>query len=730
MATRTGNPRSALDVGRKRLLASLRGMSLDDLSKKIVPELADLLSAAAVRLYFPDPLSGELCASFLQNKKTRELRVAPEPSSAVGYAAMTLKTSFAWKREDDTRKLYVVAVPVLAGGELAAVMEWVHGAPNVPADEDRLRVLREVAENVGRRMEELSGGTTTRSPYDGLLRAGKLTRDALKKARDEASAAGASLEQVLMTRYGVDKGALGKSLADHFGVPFVASPANADSELLRRFAPDFLKARSVLPVRWKGDRAEIVVMNPGNLTLVDDLCRLLGTDKLTLMVAVKEDIGGALDRLLKDAAPPPAASSSDAPPEWEKGPAEAGGFDLGGGTVDSKTIQLVNETIQDAMDKGASDIHLETTQTGGMTIRFRVDGVCHEHRTVREACSRAVISRLKIMSELNITEHRLPQDGKIRLKDKGGRRMDLRVAIMPTFGGHEDAVLRLLPEYQVLTLDQIAMEPDVLERFRKVIGQPHGMVLCVGPTGSGKTTTLHAALAAVKGPEVKVWTAEDPVEITQEGVRQVQMQAQIGLTFDRALRAFLRCDPDVIMIGEIRDRETAGAAIEASLTGHLVFSTLHTNSAAETVTRLLDLGLDPFSFANSLLGVLAQRLVRTLCKSCAQKGPATAEEIEELRGHYGEGWDALRIDRRRLQLARPAGCAECFQTGYKGRIGVHELLVMSPGLRRLIQQKAQADEIAAEARSGGMFTLRQDGIRKALRGHTDLKEVLSNTRAD
>jgi type II secretory ATPase GspE/PulE/Tfp pilus assembly ATPase PilB-like protein len=340
-----------------------------------------------------------------------------------------------------------------------------------------------------------------------------------------------------------------------------------------------------------------------------------------------------------------------------------------------------------------------------------------------------VISRLKIMAELNITEHRLPQDGKIRLKDKAGRKSDLRVAIMPTFGGHEDAVLRLLPEYQVLTLDQIAMEADTLARFRGVIGQPHGMVLCVGPTGSGKTTTLHAALAAVKGPEVKVWTAEDPVEITQEGVRQVQMQSRIGLTFDRALRAFLRLDPDIIMIGEIRDQETAGAAIEASLTGHLVLSTLHTNSAAETVTRLLDLGLDPFSFANSLLGVLAQRLVRTLCK-CAEKGPATNEEYEELRKHYGEGWDALRVDRKRVTLGRAKGCEVCFQTGYKGRLGIHELLVMSPALRRMIQAKAQADTIAAEARTGGMLTLRQDGIRKILQAKTDLKEVLSNTRSD
>ena len=730
MATRTGNSRSALDQGRKRVLAALRGMSLDDLSRKAMPELADALDAASVHLYLRDPLTGELYARVVQNKKVKELRLPPEPSSAVGYAAITQKRSFAWRREDDSRRRYVVAAPVLAGGELAAVVEWTHGAPNVPADEERLRVLAEVVEHLGRRLEELAVGTTSKSPYDLLLKAGRITRATLKKARDEAAAEGSSVERTLLAKFGVDKAELGRSLSEHFGVPFSASPANLDPELLRRFSPEFLKAHAVLPVGWKGDRAEIVVVNPGNLTLIDDLSRRLGTEKLALSVAVREDVAAALDRLLA-AAPAAAEPAATTSTEWEAVAVEESGFDLGAGaTIDSKTIQLVNDTIQGAMDRGASDIHLETTGAGGMTIRFRVDGVCHEHRSIREACSRPVISRLKIMAQLNIAEHRLPQDGKIRLKDKSGRKIDLRVAIMPTFGGQEDAVLRLLPEYQVLTLDQIGMEADVLSRFRGVIGQPHGIALCVGPTGSGKTTTLHAALAAVKGPEVKVWTAEDPVEITQDGVRQVQMQAQIGLTFDRALRAFLRCDPDVIMIGEIRDRETAGAAIEASLTGHLVLSTLHTNSAAETVTRLLDLGLDPFSFANSLLGVLAQRLVRALCARCAERGPATPEEVEDLRKHYGEGWEALKVDRRRLALARAKGCEACFQTGYKGRLGIHELLVMSPALRRLIQAKAQADAIAAEARAGGMLTLRQDGIRKVLQGRTDLKEVLSNTRSD
>jgi type II secretory ATPase GspE/PulE/Tfp pilus assembly ATPase PilB-like protein len=732
-------PATQFEGGRKRLIASLKGTTLEQLQQKVTRDLAGLLGAASVLMYLRDPLTGELYARVPQGKKVRELRVPPEPSSAVGYAAMTLQKAFAWKRETDAVRRYVVALPLLVEGDPVAVLELTHGTANAPIDDERLKGFVEVAGHVGRRLEDLQQGTVQRGPYDGLLRAGKLTRAALKKAREEAAAEGVSVERRLLEAYGVDRAALGQSLADHFGTPFASAPGElrVEPDLLRRFSPEFLRAHAVLPVGWKGGRAEVVVANPHNLNLVDDIGRRLGTELVSLSVAVREDILAALDRLLGEAAAPaPAAAAAPAEDaEWEAVAVDDPGFDLGAGaaaTIDSKTIRLVNETIQAATDRGASDIHFETTGAGGMAIRFRVDGICHDYRTVREACSRPVISRLKIMAQLNIAEHRLPQDGKIRLKDKAGRKIDLRVAIMPTFGGHEDAVLRLLPEYQALTLDQLGMEPDVLERFRAALGQPHGIVLCVGPTGSGKTTTLHAGLAALKGPEVKVWTAEDPVEIVQDGVRQVQVHAQVGLTFDRALRAFLRCDPDVIMIGEIRDRETAGAAIEASLTGHLVLSTLHTNSAAETVTRLLEMGLDPFTFGSSLLGVLAQRLVRKACERCAERGAPSAEEWQELRLRFGsaERFDALKVDRRRVTLSRARGCEACFGTGYKGRMGIHEMLPVTPALRRLVQSRAQADAIAAEGAAAGMLTLRQDGVRKVLQGRTDLREVLSNTASE
>jgi len=573
------------------------------------------------------------------------------------------------------------------------------------------------------------------TPYDYLIESGAVTPDGIRKAREQASKDGKSLEHILLTRHGVDKVALGRSLAEHFEVPFSASPADRPvaTDLVRKFSPEFLRAHAVLPLGWKGDQVEVVVVNPHNLTLIDDLVRQVGTERLALIVAVREDILAAIDKIVAPAAAAPEKTERPVDDnEWEPLVTEESGFDLAKNqsqTIDSKTIRLVNDTIQAAVDRGASDIHFETTPTGGLWIRFRVDGICHDYLQVQEACARPVVSRIKIMAQLNIAEHRLPQDGKIRLKDKRGRKTDLRVAIMPTHGGYEDMVLRLLPEYQVLKLDQIGMETENLERFRKVIEQPHGIVLCVGPTGSGKTTTLHAALSHVKGPTVKVWTAEDPIEITQEGVRQVQVHAQIGLTFDRALRAFLRCDPDVVMIGEIRDRETADAAVEASLTGHLVLSTLHTNSAPETVTRLLEMGLDSFTFGSSLLGVLAQRLVRRICDRCVETYTPPSDDFQELKKQFGDNtrFDALKIDRKKLSLARGKGCEACFDTGYRGRMAIHEFLVITPPVRKLVQQKAPADVLAKAGREAGMLTLKQDGIRKVLKGLTDLKEVMSIT---
>jgi len=347
------------------------------------------------------------------------------------------------------------------------------------------------------------------------------------------------------------------------------------------------------------------------------------------------------------------------------------------------------------------------------------------YQTVPYSYRAALVSRIKIMSNLDITVKRLPQDGKIKFRRPTGDEIELRVATIPTQGGVEDVVMRILAKGETMPLEAMGMSKRNYDGLVSICEKPYGMVLVVGPTGSGKTTTLHAALHHINTPEKKIWTAEDPVEITQYGLRQVQVQPKIGFDFAAAMRAFLRADPDVIMVGEMRDYETAKTGVEASLTGHLVFSTLHTNSAPETITRLLDMGIDPLNFADALLGILAQRLVRTLCKNCKEAYHPMREEYDEIVESYGPtAFASLQIPYdEHFILYRPKGCEVCDKTGYKGRLGVHELLLASDTVKRLIQKHATIEEIREAAIAEGMATLLQDGIQKAIQGLTDFRQV-------
>jgi type II secretory ATPase GspE/PulE/Tfp pilus assembly ATPase PilB-like protein len=414
---------------------------------------------------------------------------------------------------------------------------------------------------------------------------------------------------------------------------------------------------------------------------------------------------------------------------------------------DSSLVRLINSMIVEAHTQGVSDIHIETRPgREKVKVRFRVDGILRPYLELPHTYRTALISRLKIMCDLDISERRRPQDGKINFARFVQQcPIELRVAMIPTANGLEDAVLRILASSKPLPLDKLGLSEQNLAGLKHAIERPYGMVLCVGPTGSGKTTTLHSALSYINTPERKIWTAEDPVEITQAGLRQVQVNPKIDWTFAKALRAFLRADPDVIMVGEIRDHETAEIAIESSLTGHLVMSTLHTNSAPETITRLLDMGMDPFNFADALLAVLAQRLVRRICKDCRVATPATDEQVDELvndvlhvwgdhaqaptREFLVEDWKSRYAVDGRLMHFHGAGCAKCGNTGMKGRAGVHELLTVSKNIRRQIQTGARAEEIQQLAMGEGMRTLRQDGIEKVLAGVTTIEEVRATSNA-
>jgi type II secretory ATPase GspE/PulE/Tfp pilus assembly ATPase PilB-like protein len=420
--------------------------------------------------------------------------------------------------------------------------------------------------------------------------------------------------------------------------------------------------------------------------------------------------------------------------------------DVASAASDNEVVKLVNKIIVDAYKQGASDIHIEPYPGKGKTeVRFRKDGSLTNYISVPAAYRNAIAARLKIMCDLDISERRKPQDGKIKFKKFGPLDIELRVATIPSQGGVEDIVMRILAAGEPIPLDKLGLSKYNLKQCKDAIEKPYGLFFVCGPTGSGKTTTLHSVLGYLNTPETKIWTAEDPVEITQRGLRQVQMNPKAGLTFAIAMKAFLRADPDIIMVGEMRDKETVGTGIEASLTGHLVFATLHTNSAPESIIRLLDMGMDPFNFADALLGILAQRLAKRLCGKCKKPHAATADELRLLMEEYStemlntaswkkdlkgarekvmQEWvKEFGNEKGEIMLNTPTGCDTCGGTGYKGRVGLHELLIGTDAVKKNIQEHARVSEMLATALEEGMRTLKQDGIEKVLGGVTDMAQV-------
>jgi len=547
-------------------------------------------------------------------------------------------------------------------------------------------------------------------------------------------------------------------LAHWMGVPALDLGAfQPEAEALSRVNVLMATREGVLPLMVRGDTLVVAMNDPWDQRLLDMLrfstelrVRPVLPQPGTLGPALARAYrttphGGASREGTRDASAPPAASSLfELTEELKRLSAESGDAVVDVvSESDNTLVRLVNRLIADAIDLRASDIHIETYEAPQpVRVRMRVDGELRRYLELPARVRYALVARLKIMADLDISEHRRPQDGKVDFARFGGQRMELRMVTVPTHGGLEDVVLRLLGGIKPLPLESIGLSPANLAALRQLMAKPHGLLLICGPTGCGKTTTLHSVMRELNQDQRKIWTAEDPVEITQAGLRQVQVNPRIGWTFAAAMRTFLRADPDIIMIGEMRDEETARIAVEASLTGHLVMSTLHTNSAPESVTRLLEIGLDPFMFSDSLLGVLAQRLVRRLCPDCSVAQPmdqraerslarlylqAEPERSDDAIDELVADWRARLGQHGVLHTRHRHGCQACAGTGYRGRLGIHELAVASDPLRELIRHRASAQAMFGAARAAGMRTLRQDGVEKVLLGLTDLPEVLAAT---
>ena len=567
-----------------------------------------------------------------------------------------------------------------------------------------------------------------RSLVDCIADRGLLNRSDLDAAREESLAGQMNLEDILLDKYAVSKVALGAALSAFYQCPYAGYDERTiiDPELLRNLSLDYLRGNAWIPVKRNGSVLDILINDPHDVERGADIRRAFPGVTIRFSVALRRDIELYLQAVTRRARGGSISANLGKLPDEaiaeQYGKAHSGDID----EHDSDIVRLANRVIAEAYRLGASDVHIEPySDRKDTAVRFRVDGTCFTYMKIPAAYRRPVVSRLKIMADLDTAERRKPQDGKIRHNLGRGCDIELRVATVPTAGGNEDIVLRLLTTKEIMPLEAMEFSSDVLQAVKELAERPYGLFLCVGPTGSGKTTTLHAVLKHINTDERKIWTAEDPVEITQDGLRQVQVHPKIGFTFAAAMRAFLRADPDVIMIGEMRDKETADTAIEASLTGHLVLSTLHTNSAVETVTRLLDMGCDAFNFADTLLGVLAMRLCKRLCPHCREPYHPTRQEYDELAQDYGtlyrDRLDALYHDD--WTLYREKGCDACNRSGFKGRVAIHELLIGSEPIKSLIQSRARTTEILNAAMRDGMVTLLQNGIEKVLQGITTYRQV-------
>ena len=717
-------------------------------------EILGLFDADRITVYLIDGIKKQIVSRFKTGNETKEIRIPINCRSLSGFCAATgnvmnfkdvydkdelkelspqLVFDQSWDKKSNYKTTQVLVAPIFYNKFMLGVIQVINKKGNTAFTKaDQIAIL-DIAKVLGLAFYKNQKASKKNKPtkFDFLITNNIISGKDLIEAMLRARKTKRSIESILISDFQVSKDDIGKSLSNFFNTRFIPYDDKMviPGQLLKGLKVNFLKNNLFVPITQDREKVIISMGDPSNLPVKDAIKRLISAKEYEYCVSTKDDIFNMIDlffdvkrtEMMTDS-----GSIEDILGQLDSVDDDEMDANFDGlSEDDSAIVKLVNKMIVDAYNRDASDIHVEPGQgKNNAEIRFRIDGSCQIYQTIPYTYKRAMVSRLKIMSDLDIAERRLPQDGKIKFRKFAPLDIELRVATIPSVGQNEDVVMRILASGDPIPLEKMGLSERNYNSFIDMVSRPYGIILVVGPTGSGKTTTLHAGLSYINKPETKIWTAEDPVEITQKGLRQVQVQAKIGFNFATAMRAFLRADPDVIMVGEMRDHETVSTGIEASLTGHLVFSTLHTNSAPETITRLLDMGMDPFNFADALLGVLAQRLVRTLCKDCKEKYHPDRKEFEAMERAYHGDFNALGFEYNDdFFLYKPAGCAQCGNTGYRGRTGIHELLIGTDPMKNFIQNRAKMEDLRTQSIEDGMTTLLQDGIRKVCLGQTDLLQV-------
>jgi type II secretory ATPase GspE/PulE/Tfp pilus assembly ATPase PilB-like protein len=750
--------------------------NIDEIMLEVSADICQLFNADRLTIYSV----GEDKQSIVSKVKTglnsfKDLKLPIAEHSIAGYCALSRKLvnikdcydeaelkginpNLRFLQEVDKRTGYRTKQQLLApiveqgGAELIGVIQIINNKAGAPFGALTEEGVTELAQTLAIAFRQRQKPQLVKTKYDYLISDAVLSAGEFELASRQARKKAIDIEAVLTDEFQVKLPAIGAALSKFFGVPY--EPFKQDRvkpmDLLKNLKREYVEGNLWLPIDEAKEGLTVMCLDPERIKSSRIASNVFPKSKLIYKVTTQKEFKESVNQFYGSEA----ADTGDVGDmlagmgdEENTEAMEGSAADDVSAAADNELVKLVNKVIIDAYNMGVSDIHIEPYPGKAKTeIRFRKDGDLQAYIEVPASYRNALVARLKIMCDLDISEKRKPQDGKIKFKKFGPLDIELRVATIPTAGNVEDVVMRILAAGEPIPLDKMGFTAHNLGELQKAVGKPYGLFFVCGPTGSGKTTTLHSVLKYLNTPDTKIWTAEDPVEITQKGLRQVQVNKKAGLDFAVVMKAFLRADPDIIMVGEMRDKETTGTGIEASLTGHLVFATLHTNSAPESIIRLLDMGMDPFNFSDALLGILAQRLAKRMC-SCKEPYNPEGAEIKAFLQEYCDelqntstfkkdpksamesvyrAWvKTYGNEKGQLTFYKPVGCDKCGGGGYKGRCGLHELLIATDPLKKLIAEKARVSELIATALEEGMRTLKQDGMEKCLLGMTSLKEVRS-----